>query len=131
MTQSYPYLCYQLHLGILHLPLQGVDLVSLCHDLNDEFILKEERYLLPYSRNALLSEMRFKSVYLNGGPAALPLLPSVVSSLQLLQEFVVEHLQLLLKAPQLLLQRNALFLCLKVFLLPAVTCCGNIFGIVC
>lgn len=40
--------------------------------------------------------MQFKSVYLNGGSAALPLLPSVVSSLQLLHEFVVEHLQLLL-----------------------------------
>lgn len=40
ITLSYPYLCYQLHLGILHLPLQGVDLMSLCHDLNDELILK-------------------------------------------------------------------------------------------
>lgn len=69
--------------------------------------------------------MRIQSVYLNGGPAALPLLPSVVSRLQLLQEFVVEHLQLLLQASQLLLQWNGVFLCLKVLLLPAVACCGN------
>lgn len=42
ITPSYPYLCYQLHLGILDLPLQGVDLVSLRQDLNDEFILKRK-----------------------------------------------------------------------------------------
>lgn len=91
-TQSYPYLCDQLHLGILYLPLQGVDLMSFCHDLNDEFILKEEVHLLPYS----VRKKQFQSIYLNGGPAALPLLPSMVSGLQLLQELVVEHLQLLL-----------------------------------
>lgn len=37
---SYLYLCYQLHLGILYLPLQVVNLMALCHDLNDELILK-------------------------------------------------------------------------------------------
>lgn len=37
---AYLYLCYQFHFGVFHFPLQVVNLVALCHDLNDELILK-------------------------------------------------------------------------------------------
>ena len=36
------YLRHQLHLGIFHVPLQVVNLVTLCHDLNDQLILKSK-----------------------------------------------------------------------------------------
>lgn len=120
-TLNYPYLCYQLHLGVLYPPLQGVGLMGLCQDLNDEFILEWKIWLLICI--GAVGMWGFNPGYLDGGPSVASLLPSAVSGLQLLQEFAVEHLQLLLQSSQLFLQRHRGFLRLKVFLLPAVTRC--------
>lgn len=76
--------------------------MSLCHDLNDELILKQQMYALAL----ICVDVRtcgLRPCYLDGGLSVLSLLPSVLSSLQLLQDFVVEHLQLLMQASQLFL----------------------------
>lgn len=77
--------------------------MSLCHDLNDELILKWQMYLLALICIDDIRTCSLKPRYLNGGPSLSSLLPSVLSSLQLLQDFVVEHLQLLMQASQLFL----------------------------
>lgn len=79
--------------------------------------------LLPFSYKAKLTKqlIRWTRVYLHGGSALPPQLPSVVSGLQLVQELVIKRLQLLSQVSQIFLQWCRGFLGFKIFLLPTVT----------
>lgn len=61
-------------------------------------------------------------LYLYGGSSLVSGLCSVISGLQLMQDFVVKRLQFLSQVSQVLVQWRCGLLGFKIFLFPAVTC---------